>query len=78
MQDSATALAALLGGGMFLAIAIGGFAYLLTLPWALWSGVRSLRRQAQALERLADATEHANRGGRDEFRDLELARRTRT
>ncbi|MGH9411307.1 MAG: hypothetical protein ACRD1V_17875 [Vicinamibacterales bacterium] len=75
MANASTVLAGLIGVGGFALIAIGGFVYVISLPWLLFSGARSLRRQATQLERIADAIEHANRGGRDEVRELELARR---
>lgn len=77
VNSATSALAAIIGVGGF-ALLIGGFlVYAISLPWLLWSGARSLRRQATALERVADAVEQANRGGRDEVRELDLARRNR-
>lgn len=61
----------------FLLMLVGCAVYLVSFPWLLFSGARSLRRQARQLERIADAIEHANRGERDEVRELELARRNR-
>ena len=47
------------------------------IPFNVWRLARNAARIAAQLERLADAHEHAARGGRDEVRELELARRTR-
>lgn len=79
-MDVPAIVGTVLGGaaGILLIVAVvGAYVLLFLTPWMTFSIMRSVKRQAQQLERIADAIEHANRGGRDEVRDLELARRNR-
>lgn len=81
MQGGAELIGSLLGGALGLIAVVG----LLTaiglycwIPFNVWRLARNAAKIAAQLQRVADALEHANRGGRDEVRELELARRTRS